>query len=112
MELSPPTNLGCRLRVGARTMDRIVQRINDLGSTQALAIRHVCLTTMGSYFANLQAGYLNAYSSAQNRDDLQAAMKKAANNAQRRTLIELFGERGLEGLSEPQRTFIGVASAR
>lgn len=53
-----------------------------------------------------------AYPSAQNRGAFQTAMQKAANNAQRRTLIELFGEHRLEGLSEPHRTFIGVVPAR
>lgn len=98
----------CQLQVGHRAIDKIVERIHSGGSTAALLERKVSLTTMGTHFRNLQAGYLNAYDGAQNRDDLEAAMAKASRKAQRKVLVELFGEVGLTNLGATQRSFVGL----
>jgi RNA-directed DNA polymerase len=74
MELVRSPTAECHLRVGGRSTDKIVQRINSAGTCSAFLERKVSLTTMGTYFRNLQAGYLNAYDGAQDRDDLEAAM--------------------------------------
>lgn len=99
---------GCRLQVGQRAIDTIVERVHSGGTTAALLDRKVSLTTMGTHFRNLQAGYLNAYDGAENRDDLEAAMAKASRKAQRRVLVELFGEAGLTSLGVKQRSFVGL----
>ncbi len=98
----------CQLQVGQRSIDKIVERIHSGGTTLSLLERKVSLTTMGTHFRNLQAGYLNAYDGAQNRDDLEAAMAKASRKAQRKVLIELFGEAGLAKLGATERGFVGL----
>ncbi len=98
----------CQLQVGQRSIDKIVERIHSGGTTLSLLERKVSLTTMGTHFRNLQAGYLNAYDGAQNRDDLEAAMAKASRKAQRKVLIQLFGEVGLAKLGATQRGFVGL----
>ncbi len=108
MELVRSPTGECHLRVGGRSTDKIVQRINSAGTCSALLERKVSLTTMGTYFRNLQAGYLNAYDGAQDRDDLEAAMGKASRKAQRRVLVELFGDAGLSKLGVKQQGFVGL----
>lgn len=98
----------CRLQIGRRTIDKIVERIHSGGTTAGLLERRVSLTTMGTHFRNLQAGYLNAYDGAHDRDGLEAAMSKASDKAQRRVLVELFGVEGLARLGPTQRGFVGL----
>lgn len=100
----------CHLQVGQTTINKIVQRIHSGSTTAGLLERRVSLTTMGTHFRNLQAGYLNAYEGAQNRDELGAAMLKASDKAQRRVLVELFGVEGLTRLGPTQRGFVGLAT--
>lgn len=108
MELALLPTGKCELRVGTSAINKIVQRVHASSTPAALVERRVVLTTMGTYFRNLQAGFLNAYDGAQNRDELEEALAKASRKAQRAVLVDLFGEAGLAKLGVSQRAFIGV----
>lgn len=108
MELVLLSSGKCELHVGRRVIDKIVERVHAGSSAAALLERKVTLTTMGTYFRNLQAGFLNAYDGAKNRDELEEAIGRASHKAQRIVLVDLFGEAGLANLGSPQRAFIGV----
>lgn len=90
-------------------MDKIVCQFDDLGSVEALIQKDIGLTEVGSYFRSIAQGYLNAYSGAQNRDDLGARMEVAATKALNSVLKQVFGDR-LQKLSSVERTFVGLPS--
>lgn len=110
MELTPTPNGAYQLRIGKRTIDKVVQGISDACSPSALLDRRVTLTTMGTYFYGLQAGYINAYIGAYNRDELRDAMSSASRKAQRKVLEALFGLQRLRNLGQAELRFVGVDS--
>lgn len=108
MEISYSKQNKYQLRVSQRTMDRIISKIADAGSVNALQDRRISLTTMGTYFRSIEYGYLNAYYGAQNSDVLRDRIKAACDNAQRRVLREIFGDERLSSLSDKHLRFLGV----
>jgi RNA-directed DNA polymerase len=108
MELVRSPSGKYRLSIGTKVLDKIVQRIMDAQTPAALLERRVSLTNMGTYFRSLQAGFLQAYGAAENKDDLEKVMAAAVKKAQRRVLINVFGQTQLDALGPTERRFIGV----
>lgn len=108
MELSRLGTGSYQLRVAHLNIAKIVERIGSCGNPAALLDRKATLTTMGSYFKSVTNGYLNAYSAAQNRDDLRTAIQDAAVAAQANILRDLLGADRLQQLSLTDLQFLGV----
>lgn len=108
MELSRLGTGSCQIRVSPSNIAKIAERIGRCGNASALLERNVSLTTMGSYFNSVTTGYLNAYSAAQNRDDLRTAIQHAAATAQANILRKLLGADHLQRLSATDLKFLGV----
>lgn len=108
MELARTSSGIYHLRIGRRTVDKVVQGIADACSLSVLLDRQVSLTTMGTYFNGVQAGYLNAYAEAHNRDELRDAMSSASQKAQRKVLESLFGVQGLANIGHIEMKFLGI----
>ena len=97
-----------RLHVSADCIADCVKRIQNSGDLDYLTEKNVRLTGMAQYFRSIVNGYIHAYSEAQNRDDLRAAVEHAAQGAQAAILRQLFGQERLESLSCKQFEFLGV----
>jgi len=108
MELCRLPDRPYQLRVAQKDIEGIVERIAACGEAPVLQERKVTLTSMGSYFQSVVRGYVNAYSAAQNRDQLEAAVTRAATHAQARVLRDLFGTRRLQNLAPSEIRFLGV----
>ncbi len=108
MELSRLGTGSYQLRVPPSNIVKIAERIASCGNAPALLERKVGLTTMGNYFNSVTSGYLNAYSAAQNRDDLRTAIQNAAATAQANILRDLLGADHLQRLSQTDLKFLGV----
>lgn len=108
MELSRRGTGGYQLRVAPSSIGKIAERIGACSNTTSLLEKKVTLTTMGGYFKSVTAGYENAYSAAQNRDDLRTAIQNAAVKAQANILRDLLGIARLEKLTPEEMRFLGV----
>ncbi|MBA4758699.1 reverse transcriptase domain-containing protein [Sphingosinicella sp.] len=108
MELSRRGHGPYQLRVAPSNIATISSRIGSWNSIAALLEKRVTLTTMGGYFKSVIEGYLNAYSAAQNRDDLRKAIERASVAAQASILRDLLGVDRLQRLSSMDLQFLGV----
>lgn len=108
MELNPKIVGGYQLRIGRRSLDKIVQSIADACSPSALLDRKVSLTNMGTYFDSVRAGYINAYTGAHNRDELRDAIDSAIKRSQRKVLEHLFGRQRLSSFGRSDLKFLGI----
>lgn len=108
MELSKVGAGPFQLRISPSNIGKIAERVGAFGTATALLEKKVTLTTMGSYFKSVTRGYLNAYSAAQNRDDLRDVLERTAGRAQATILRELLGSDRLQRLSQTDLQFLGV----
>ena len=108
MELNKLGSGSYQLRISNSNIVKIAERIGRCDNALALLERNVRLTTMGSYFKSLATGYLNAYSAAQNRDDLRTAIEHAAATSQAKILGNLLGADHLQRLSQADLKFLGL----
>lgn len=97
-----------RLLIPKKAFEDIEQKFADASTPQGLLSRRVHLTEMGRFFKSLECGYLNAYSEAENRDDLTRLVERLSTGAQRTVLEALFSVERLHGMSLETRKFIGI----
>lgn len=111
MELSRVGTSPYQLRIAPSNIAKIVGEIEKNGDVGELLEKKVTLTTMGGYFRSVTAGYANAYSAAQNRDELRDAINNAAAISQGKVLRDLLGPKQLRSLSPKALQFLGVEPA-
>ncbi|MEM9501569.1 MAG: reverse transcriptase domain-containing protein [Pseudomonadota bacterium] len=90
--------------VKAKTLDKLAA----FSEIEPLLGRGKSLTTMGSYFANVERGYVNAFAEAQNIDEFKTEIHAQLREVQKRILIELFGRRRLRRMAKRHRKFVGI----
>lgn len=95
------------LCVSDAVIQKIGNRFAELSSIERLTEKGVALTTLGTFIANMQCGYRNAYDAAHNFEVFKKRLETLGSGLKDCVLHHLFGPQ-LDKLTAAELRFVGV----